>query len=143
VAGTDDDWDLYADAVIDCEIDGRTHALRGPDAGPLPGRVATVFVLTAYNPGGVARDVARDEADERALERDLVAGGVTNWAASGRSRDASWSEPGVAVAGIDRAGGCALGRRYGQLAVFELTADEVRVVRCADEQVVRTRERRV
>ena len=138
--GTDDHWDLYAEAVIDCEIDGRTRSLRGPGAGPLPA-AAPIFVVTAYNPGGVERDDASNVTDELALERDLVSGGVTSWPATGRSRDASWSEPGVAAAGIDRAAACALGRRYGQLAVFELTADEVRVVRCADEQLVRTRER--
>jgi Protein of unknown function (DUF3293) len=140
VAGTDDHWDLYAEAVIDCEIDGVARSLRGPDAEGLPA-AAPIFVLTAYNPDGVERDDARNVADERALERDLAAGGVTYWPAIGRSRDASWAEPGVAVAGIDREQACALGGRYGQLAVFELTADDVRVVRCADEEVVRTRER--
>ena len=46
------------------------------------------------------------------------------------------------MAGLDRAAACALGRRYGQLAVFELTADEVRVVRCADGSSCRTRRTR-
>ena len=34
-------------------------------------------------------------------------------------------------------GACALGDRYGQLAVYELTDDEVRVVRCDDAVIVR------
>ena len=62
--GTDDLWDLYAEAVIDCEIDGHTRSLRGPGAGPLPA-AAPIFVLTAYNPGGVERDDASNVADER------------------------------------------------------------------------------
>ncbi len=70
------------------------------------------------------------------------AAGVSFWSALGGSRDGSWSEPGVAVAGFDRARACELGERYGQLAVFELTADEVHVVTCADAQIVRTAARR-
>ena len=55
--------------------------------------------------------------------------GVAFWPAIGRSRDGSWSEPGVAVAGLDRDAACELGQRYRQLAVYELTEHEVRVVR--------------
>jgi Enoyl-(Acyl carrier protein) reductase/Protein of unknown function (DUF3293) len=133
-------WDLYSEAVIDCDVDGSTRSLRGPQADPLPA-AAPVFVVTAHNPDGVAHDEPANSAAERALERDLAAGGVRFWPATGRSRDASWREPGVAVVGFDREQACAIGLRYGQLAVFELTAEHVHVVRCADAAVVRTRER--
>jgi hypothetical protein len=133
-------WDLYADAVIECRIDGHTRCLRGPTADALPCD-APMFVLTAHNPHGVTREQAANDEAERALERDLTLLGVPFWSAAGRSRDASWSEPGVALGGFDRARACGFGRRYGQLAVFELTADDVRVVRCADMAVVRTRRR--
>jgi len=134
-------WDLYVSAVIECEIDGRVQTLRGPRAGALPAD-APIFVLTAYNPSGIDRDASRNEADERRLEHELQAGGVRFWPALGGSRDGSWSEPGVAVVGLDREQACALGGRYGQLAVFELTADEVHVVTCADAEIVRTAGRR-
>ena len=134
-------WDLYLDAVIKCEIDGRTRYLRGPNADPLPA-VPSIFVMTAYNPGGLERDDALNEVSERALERDLSSDGVTFWPAIGTSPDASWSEPGVAVAGLDRTRACAYGRRYGQLAVYELTAEEVHVVRCDDATIVRSGARR-
>ena len=137
----DELWDLYADALIDCEVGGSVRCLRGPDAGALPGG-APIFVMTAYNPGGVDRDDAVNEVSERALEHELASDDVTFWSANGRSRDVSWSEPGVAVAMIDRPRACAYGRRYGQLAIYELTADEVHVVRCDDAQVVRTADRR-
>ncbi|MGO9873684.1 MAG: DUF3293 domain-containing protein [Acidimicrobiia bacterium] len=136
----DELWDLYADAVIECRIDHHTRCLRGPNADPLPDD-APMFVLTAHNPQGVTRDQAVNDEAERGLERDLALIGVTCWSATGRSRNASWSEPGVAVGGFDRARACELGRRYGQLAVFELTADDVHVVRCIDTAVVRTRRR--
>jgi hypothetical protein len=133
----DELWDLYADALIECEVDGSVRCLRGPDADSLPAD-APIFVMTAYNPGGVDRDQARNVAGEEALERDLALGGATIWAAIGRSPDASWSEPGVAVADLDRSEACSYGRRYGQLAVYELTEDAVHVVRCLDGEVVRT-----
>ena len=139
-AGDEAMWDLYAGARIDCTIDGRARRLRGPDAEPLPAP-APIFVLTAYNPGGVERDRALNDAAEEELESRLASAGTTFWPARGRSPDASWSEPGVAVAGFDRAQACELGRRYGQLAVYELTEHEVHVVQCFDGAVVRTRVR--
>ena len=140
--GTDDAlWDLYLGAIIDCEIDGRTRCLRGPDAESLP-HGAPIFVLTAYNPGGVDRDQAENEASERLLERELSSAGATSWPALGNSRDGSWSEPGVALADFGRAEACALGDCYGQLAVYELTAEQVHVVRCVDAEIVRSGVRR-
>jgi hypothetical protein len=128
-------WETYATALISCEIDGRTCRLRGPSVDPLP--VDPLFVLTAWNPGGVDRDRSDNDAAERVLETELSDLGLTWWPADGHSPDDSWSEPGVAVAGIDRDAACALGERYGQLAVYEFTAALVRVVRCADAAVVR------
>jgi hypothetical protein len=139
---TSDDalWDTYAGAHITCEVGGRTCRLRGPDVDPLPAP-APLFVLTAWNPGGVDRDQHANDDAERVLEQELASADALFWPALGRSPDDSWSEPGVAVAGSDRAGACALGERYGQLAVYELTDDVVRVVRCADRAVIRERPR--
>ena len=135
-------WDLYATALIDVDVaPGGVRCLRGPHAGPLPA-APPIFLLTAYNPNGVERDEALNVAAEQELERDLEAGGVTSWPAVGRSPDDAWSEPGVAVSGVDRTAACAYGRRYGQLAVFEVTDRKVHVVRCDDEAVVRTGSRR-
>jgi hypothetical protein len=129
----DELWDTYAGALISCAVDGRTVHLRGRDVDPLP--ADPLFVLTAWNPGGVDRDRAANDEAERVLEDELTGEGRTWWPADGRSPDDSWSEPGVAVAGLDRDAACALGERYGQLAVYELTGEVVRVVRCADRAV--------
>jgi hypothetical protein len=137
---TEELWDTYADAIIECVIDCQVRCLRGPNADRLPGR-APLFVLTAHNPGGVTRDQVVNDAAERTLQEDLRSDGLTFWPATGRSPDASWSEPGVAVVGLDRCRACEIGNRYGQLGVFELTEDEIHVVRCLDGEVVRTRER--
>jgi hypothetical protein len=133
-------WNLWAEALIDCEIDGETRCVRGPDAQPLPG-AEPIFTVTAYNPNGIERDEAINVAAEHELEQELARIGATFWPATGRSPDGSWSEPGVAITGLERADACDLGRRYGQLGVFELTEDEVHVVRCSDEAIVRTRTR--
>ena len=137
---TDALWDTYAGAHITCEVDGHTRRLRGPAVDPLPA-FAPIFVLTAWNPGGVDRDTSANEDAERILEAELASADASFWPALGRSPDDSWSEPGVAVAGIDRTAACALGERYGQLAVYELTDDAVRVVRCRDRAVIRERAR--
>jgi hypothetical protein len=100
-----------------------------------------MFVLTAWNPGGVDRDLAANDDAERMLEAELASADASFWPALGRSPDDSWSEPGVAVGGYDRAGACALGERYGQLAVYELIDAVVRVVRCRDRAVIRERPR--
>jgi len=136
----DDLWDVYAGAVIECVVDGVTLRLDGPSLDSLPG-VAPLFVLTAYNPQGLVRASAENDAAQADLEQELAGSGLTYWPALGRSPDASWSEPGVAVAGLDRGSACALGDRYGQLAVYEIVAEEVRVVRCVNGEVVRARPR--
>ena len=139
VRGDDELWDTYAGAHISCEANGHIVRLRGPRVDPLPSD--PLFVLTAWNPGGVDRDRETNDEAERVLEAELTGAGRAWWPADGRSPDDSWSEPGVAVAGLDRAAACALGERYGQLAVYELTGDLVRVVRCVDRAVYRERPR--
>ena len=133
-------WDTWAAATIACAIDGRECCLRGPEAEPLPA-AAPIFAITAYNPMGEERELAVNVAAERELERELRSRGLAFWPAIGRSRDGSWSEPGIAVAGLDRDAACEVGGRYGQLAIYELTEDEVYVVRCGGGEVVRSRPR--
>ena len=133
-------WDLWAEALIDCEVGRLARRVRGPGAGALPAD-APILVVTAYNPDGVERERELNEAGERALELELTSAGVVFWPATGHSADGCWSEPGVAIAGMSRSDVCEIGRRYGQLGIFELTDAEVHVVRCADEMVVHTRPR--
>ena len=137
----DELWDVYAGALIECTVGGVVRSLRGPEAEPLPAD-APLFVMTAFNPQGVERDEATNDADEAALEHDLAAAGLAYWQAKGRSPDDSWSEPGVAVAGLDRGQACEYGERYGQLAIYELTDDEVHVVRCFDAEIIRSAARK-
>jgi hypothetical protein len=141
MTGAEDLWDTYAGAYISCEVDGTTVRLRGAEVDALP--ADPLFVLTAWNPGGVDRDHEANDTAEHELEAELTNHGRTWWPADGRSPDNSWSEPGVAVAGLDRDAACTLGQRYGQLAVYELTDAVVRVVRCVDTTVMAERQRGV
>jgi hypothetical protein len=140
MADEDHLWDLWADALIEWELDSGVEYIRGPGAVVL--RVGVpIFVITAYNPGGIPRDDAVNEAAQRELEVTVQRMGLLCDRATGRSPDGSWSEPGAAVFPISRDQACELGRRYGQLGVFELTETEMHVVRCRDGAIVRTRPR--
>ena len=52
--------------------------------------------------------------------------------AAGSSPDGGWAEESVAVVGIDRAAARALGREFGQHAVFEVADGLLRVHACFD-----------
>ena len=55
-------WDLWAEALIDFDGGGAMRCLRSPDPIDLSRRPTPIFVVTAYNPGGVSRDDAANEA---------------------------------------------------------------------------------
>jgi hypothetical protein len=62
------------------------------------------------------------------LSEILSARGLEFQPVLGRSPDSNWTEPSFAVHGLSRVEACKLARRLGQRAVFELDADEFRVV---------------
>ena len=134
----DERWDAYASTVI---TDGSGRVWAGPRAGPLG--PAPWHVLTAANPDSAARpDEVNHVANER-LADVLVARGFDPLAVLGSSVDGTWREPSLAVTGLERPVACDLGHRFGQVAIFELTQDELRVVRCPDGAVMRSRPREV
>ena len=91
---------------------------------------------TAYNPNGIAREHARNKAAQEALEAEVQRTERTAGRPPGdHAMRPGWSRV-FAVAGFDRATACDLGRRYGQLAVFELTDDEFTSCVAADDQIV-------
>ena len=109
--------------------------LAGDGAGPLP-VPSPAFAITAWNPmSEPCRPDANDAANRR-LAAELAALPCTVLPAVGESTDGSWREEGFLVAGIGRDAVLALGRRFGQHAVYELTDDELLVVTCDDGTVV-------
>jgi Protein of unknown function (DUF3293) len=118
-------WAAYAEAIVYFAApEGTMRVEPYPlgHAGVLPGAAReALYIVTAWNPDGSDRD-ARDNARAQAtLEQELTRAGLEYWTAAGG--DPAWShvEASVAVIGIDRATALALGRRYRQEAIFELT----------------------
>lgn len=122
-----DRWDRYAATVLTAD-DGVTIA--GPGAAEtLPFRLPAQ-VLTGWNPGSVIRPPSANAAANRALRRELVGRGLHPVAVVGAAPDGSWHEDSLLVSAMDRPQAVALAARFGQAAIFEVTADELVVVAC-------------
>jgi hypothetical protein len=65
---------------------------------------------------------------QRALRSELRDRGIRTVPVTRASSDGIWSEPSLLFTGQDRAFAAELGHRYGQLAVFELDRDQVRII---------------
>lgn len=116
--------------IIEWDRDGRPHALTGPWAVRLP---ATVHVVTSANPHGL--DVS-PSANTQALRRliDDVDGDARRWSpAVGASPDGAHHELSLVLGGLTRRAAVDLGRRHGQIAIFELTDETLTVVSCRDD----------
>lgn len=115
----------YAATVI-TDAKGRVLAGGNPVVPlPSPGRA---HVVTAYNPGSRTQPRDRNEQAQRALRNDLRGHGIRTINVTGASPDGLWSEPSIMFTGRDRGFAAELAHRYGQLAVFELDNDHVRVI---------------
>ena len=150
----------HLDSTVFAWIGGQTQALteRWSSALPTEGD-DPVYVITADDPGGHTagqranlchlRDLRRavgelasyadEHRDRPSSERFRGHEGVPSgrqravwWPAVGSSFDGSHAEQSVLVAGITRADAVDLGRRFHQLAVFELTDDRQMVIPCIE-----------
>jgi uncharacterized protein DUF3293 len=129
-------WDVYAATIL--TVQGRRTRLSGPGARrrlPAPG---PLHILTAWNPGSVTRPVTTNRAANQQLARLLEGRSLEPVPVVGASPDRHWREESLLVAGLRRAEAAELGERFGQVAVFELTEDELRVVRCPDAEIMRS-----
>lgn len=134
----DDHLDDYAATIIS-DRDGALYT--GPGAGALP--VPTpAFVITAWNPGSEDTHPQHNAAANDALAALLVDIGISVIPVVGTARDGSWREDSFLVSAITRADAVAIGARFGQLAVFELTDDTYAVVEVASGRAVRVGPRR-
>ena len=87
-----------------------------------------VHVVTAYNPRGLVSDEASNAARHRALLDRVETIGVESFATVGSGTDGSMREPGVLLVGLDRVSAIALGRRFGQSAIYEWRSDRLALV---------------
>ena len=135
----DIDFDVYSDAVIEA-ADG--SQLAGPEADAAMFVDAPVFVVTAANPGSVQwSDALNRSANDRL--KDLLTRGGSEWSdVVGMASDGSGREESVLVTNANRAYVTEVAARFNQRAIFELEAEELRVIRCSDGVCVRTVPRR-
>lgn len=129
-------WAQYRQAVVDIELG--LHVLRvtpetpGLTAGVYPGPPgSTIHVVTAFNPAGrIAPDLDNDRVQLQ-LVAELERRGLTWWPASGGDPRGTHTERSAAVLGLDDQSARALGRRYGQDAVFAWDARSRRLLACS------------
>lgn len=138
--------------VMVWEDDANRVVLTGPQAQPLPGP-EPLWVLTASDPDGrelhIEENIARhadllNAVDEYAVgPGDDARGDVGRWwPAVGSSACGVHHELSVAVSGITEERARAIGLRFGQLAIFEVTEDMLRLVPCIPGSDVEERHRR-
>ena len=77
------------------------------------------YVVTAWNPGAKATSETANDVAQGLLVAELDALGVGHEPAEGVALDGSWAEPSLMLHGVTRGEACRIGRRFGQLAVFE------------------------
>jgi len=134
-------WDVFLQTSIALDGPAGRVVLAGEDAVadlPMP---PPLHVLTGWNPGAHPRSVAENKRwNQQLRERLQAAGAVTEMALGWVG---SWSEPSFVVSGFSTAGAVQLAREFGQVAIFELTQGELRVIDCANGQVRGERAQRV
>ena len=113
-----------------------------PRPGQTPTHVAEehdaiVHVITAWNPSSTLVDEIRNAEADDLLRAELVALDAVLHRCTGSNPDGSWREEGWAIVGLTRDDALAVGRRYGQDAIYEATKDGLLIVWCDSGRVVR------
>ena len=124
--------ELWRRAVLEVETDAST--VHPVDVARQEGRC--VYLVTACNPGGSQRSDPENAAANAELEAELSARSLPWLRAVGRDEASSWVEPGCCVLGIDREQAAEIGRRYGQLAIYEISPEALSVVWCDSGRTV-------
>jgi len=117
--------DLYLATLVTVELAGRWL-----DARTAAEQVGAFHVITAWNPGNERPSDDANAAANAALRADLEGLGCSPIAALGKDPNSDHAEHSWAVCGLDDRAACGLGARYGQWAVFRITAQEQTVLGC-------------
>lgn len=111
--------DAYLQADYRWQSQGHWHRIavgaRAPGVDAAFPDAARFALLSAWNPGSVARDDARNRAEDAALRRTIDDAGLRCQPAFSSARDRSWREPGWLVLDLGPSALDALARRFGQL----------------------------
>lgn len=126
----DDAWTAFSATCIDIHVGSSTIWVQpNSTPAPLPWE-SPVHVITGWNPGQLQTDEANHAANV-ALEAALRLSRAQVYPAEGRATNGTWAEDSFAVVGLSRSDAISLGRQFGQLAIFEITAQGIEVLSCA------------
>ena len=134
-------WGEYIRAVFCVELvqgprwitpalPGQPHNLIFPDSA---GR--TVYVITAFNPAGKAAPDEANAVAHQQLTTRLQEMGATYLAAAGGNPEWTHVEPSLAVIGMSEEDARALGREFGQDAIFGWSPTTLTVLSCDTDKV--------
>lgn len=137
-------WQDYLDSVVVLRKNQKERTIAGPDASEDWTESGPLHVITAWNPGSIGADDDTNSKANKLLGRQLKREGATSVRAGlGRSRDGSIAEDSFIVSGLTAQRAAAVGGLFGQVAIFEIDRDFLRVLRCPDAAEMGRRERRV
>ncbi|MGW2788101.1 DUF3293 domain-containing protein [Streptomyces populi] len=131
-------WPNYLRAVVDIAFP--THNIRVTPA-PLDGAPGlpypldsthTIHIVTAFNPHGRPTTARANLQAQHELLHDLGLRGLQWWPALGGDPVGTHAEISAAIVGMDDAQARALGRQFGQDAVFAWSPASWRLLACAD-----------
>ncbi len=136
---TEEDWDSYRAAVVDVTPPGgapfRIIPAEPGTVGAWPeGLTPPVFVITAWNPDSVRLTPEENQARHVQLLGELELLGLPWWPAVGRDPASSHAEEGILISQIAEAEALAIGRAYGQAAVFAWTPVAWEIISCSDDR---------
>ena len=136
-AGLDERFGFYRATVVEAEVvPGKTSVLSGAGATPdwpFPG---VVHVITGHDPAGEHLGAQANAAANRAVAVSVMELGGRFVIGAGTAVDGSHAEESLVVWGLTRDQAVAVGRAARQDAIFELDAEEIRLVPCSDDRPV-------
>jgi hypothetical protein len=121
---------LYLATIVTIQDAGTWHP-----AHQVAARLGTLHVITAWNPGDERPSREENDGANRALRAELealnlAARGLAPLPALGSDPNSPHAEESWAVTGLDDRAARELGAKYGQVAVFRITAARQTVLGC-------------
>ncbi|MFE5191598.1 DUF3293 domain-containing protein [Streptomyces sp. NPDC056628] len=131
-------WPHYLRAVVDISFPAyhirvAPGCAHGPSGLPHPlGSAGTIHIVTAFNPGGHHSTAPSNLRAQHELLHVIDRCGLQWWPAVGGDGAGTHAEISVAISGMSDAQARAIGRTFGQDAVFAWTPTSWRLLACTD-----------
>lgn len=129
-------WDDYTQAILRLELpESEIEVVPGAFGrftGTFPGNGGPVHIVTAHNPGGHLSCPDDNAVAQSRLVARVAETALEHYPAERADRAWEHVEASLAVVGLDREQACALGREFGQDAIFEWSPGALAVLSCTD-----------